>query len=210
METYNLILTIDPADMVTIIEAGEKIMIGKTVSENSPPPSLAWLSFQPLETNGITWIEEYAIYASSTQGNITVTSKTTYPAETGSCYLLTNDSQFEGPGNCLVPIQPGQYGALNRFQALPSLTFGLLQAASVNGDNSDPVPVSAESIPANQMAVYSPMPTIWVWLQSALQSDARLAPDEAISAPAIVTFTPETASQTLHYDSAQGMFVPAS
>jgi hypothetical protein len=210
LETYNLNLMIDQTDLKTIIQAGENIMVGKTVSQNSSAPSVAWLSFEPYQDNQITWEEAYAIYASYSEGNIVSSTMTPYPSQTGSCYLLTKDGAFEGPTNCLVPVQPQQYGAVNQYQSLRSLTFGMMQAATVNGVTGNPIPVSAEIIPANQQAVFSPMTTIWVWLQSSVESAARLSPQEAISAPAIVTFTPQAASQTLHYDSAQGKFVPAS
>jgi hypothetical protein len=210
MQTYNLYLSIDETDLKAIYQAGENIMIGKTVNEISGMPSVAWLSFAPYQDNAVTWEEEYGIYASHTEGNIEVSTQAPYPSQTGSCYVLTKDGEFEGPTSCLVPIQAEQFGAVNQFQAYQFMTFGMMQAATVNGVAKNPVPVSAEIIPVNQQAVFSPMQTVWVWLQSSVESAARLSPQEAISAPAIVTFTPQNVSQALTYNSAQGKFVPAS
>lgn len=207
MTTYNLNLEISAADLQTIYQAGEKVTIGKTISPDSPPPSVVWLSFAPFENNTVTWEENYAIYASNTQGMITQTALAPFPSQTGACYPLTSQG-FEAPTTCPVAVPAGEYGAWNQFTQYEAITFGLAQVASANGSATQPVAVTAELIPVNQQGIFKPPQTVWVWLQSTVQASGVLLPQDAISAPAIVTFSPQSPTQTLRYDAQQGKFVP--
>jgi hypothetical protein len=208
MPNYQLTLNIKPADLNTIIEARESIIVAK--SRPSSSPTAAWLAIQPFETNVVRWDESYALYASGRNGQIEWTAATPYPSQPGVCYPLTGSGAFENPVTCPVQMPLTDYGVVNRVEASPSLTFGQMQSAVVNGTALQPAAVSAEVIPLNQQGVFQPMLTVWVWLQSDLTSGTRLDVGQAISKPAIVTYGPASMSQALVYDSSQGMFVPTT
>lgn len=208
MPNYQLTLNIKPADLTTIVEARESIIVAK--SPASGRPTAAWLTVKPLDANEVLWADDYGLYASNSYGSITSMVTTPYPSQSGVCYPLTNEGQFKSPLTCPVQMSSNDYGVVNRYERFPSMTCGLLQSALVNQETRSPEPVSAEIIPLNQQAVFQPMRTVWVWLQSDLTSGTRLDVGQAISKPAIVTYGAGVMSQALVYDSSQGMFVPTT
>ena len=69
---YKLNIDISPTDLEAISGANERIVIAKPVTGNTP--NVAWVAFDPFQSNKITWEPSYVIYTSatsSTDGQIT-------------------------------------------------------------------------------------------------------------------------------------------
>jgi hypothetical protein len=214
MTTYQLSLTINPSDLQVIYQAQENLIIAKAADNPDNSPNTAWLSFAPLENNSVAWTEEYAIGAQHSDGQVSVSTTTPYPAQLGVCYPMTANG-FAPPGSCLVPVSPNSYGCINQVYS-PIFTFGLLQASTVNGQSNQPAAVTQEIVPPNQQGIFTPTLTVWIWLASGLAAGApvnfterRRLLGQAVSRPAVVTLNPDSPSASLQYESGRGMFVPA-
>lgn len=208
MHNYEITLAIKAADLATIIEARESIIVAKALDGRRP--TAAWLVIPPMEAIRVQWADEYGLYASHVDSTLSWTVETPFPSQSGMCYPLTPDSAFGTASACPVPIASTDYGVVNDLPKFPSLTFGLMQRAVVNQVGQAPGAVSAEAIPRAQQGIFPPMPTAWVWLQSELARGTRLDVGQAISNPAIVTFDNGNSVQSLVYDANRGMFVPST
>ena len=212
MPTYTLDLSIDANDLETITGAGENIIVAKPVNIAGATPNVAWLSIVPLEGNQIIWTEDYAMYASTTQAqggaSIFQTSATSYPAEDGICYELDAGGVFTGPVASPQPVSAGSYSTINSYTALPAMTLGLTQSATTTSGNFTLSPLNAQSVPGNQQVIFTPLTTVWVWLQAQLSSGVVLT--KVTSNVAVVTFGGSVTTQSLAYDPTHGQFEPTS
>lgn len=212
MPTYTLNLSISPSDLATISGAGENIIVAKPVTNASGTPNVAWLSVQPLENNQITWVENYAIYASTTSiesgAAIFQSSTTPFPAEDGVCYDFGTNGVFGGPTTGPQSVPLGSYSTLNDFTSSPAMTFGLTQSATANGGLISLSPLNAQSVPELQQVFFTPLTTVWVWLEANVQSATMIT--GVFSQVAVVTFGDGVTTQGLTYDAAQGQFEPDS
>ena len=212
MPTYTLELSIDANDLEVIKGAGENIIVAKPVNSAIGTPNVAWLSIIPLEGNQITWTENYAMYASTMQvqggASIFQTSATPYPAEDGICYDLDPAGVFTGPTTGPQAVSTGSYSSLNNYTALPAMTLGLTQSATTTSGNFTLNPLNAQSVPSLQQVIFTPLTTVWVWLQSQISSGVVLT--SVFSKVAIVTFGGSVTTQSLAYDPSHGQFEPPS
>ena len=212
MPTYTLELSIKADDLEIIKGAGENIIVAKPVTHDLGTPNVAWLSIIPLEGNQITWTENYAMYASTmqVQGGATIfqTSATPYPAEDGICYDLDPAGVFTGPTTGPQAVSTGSYSSLNNYTALPAMTLGLTQSATTTSGNFTLNPLNAQSVPSLQQVIFTPLTTVWVWLQSQISSGVVLT--SVFSKVAVVTFGGGVTTQSLAYDAKHGQFEPPS
>lgn len=212
MPTYTLNLSISAQDLETIEGAGENIIVAKPVNSTGGTPNVAWLSIKPLEGNQIVWTEDYAMYASTTQiqagASIFQTSTTPYPALDGICYEFDVNGVFSGPTTGPQPVSLGSYSALNDYTAQQAMTFGLTQSATTTSGNFTLSPLNAESVPSDQQVIFTPLTTVWVWLEAQVTSGVVLT--SVYSKVAVVTFGGSVTTQALTYDSAHGQFEPPS
>jgi len=210
MQTYLLELLIDAEDLETIKSVDQHIILAKPVADTYIP-NVVWQSFDPQQENLVTWFEEYGIYASSTNlrhgSRILKTNSMPYPAQDEAYYTFGTDANFHGPYQ--GPGAPGQnqYTVINEVPSAhyPSLVFGLVQSAVVNDMPANVRPLNAESVAARQQTTFTPLNSVYVWLQSALASGTVVTqiPRNA----AIITFSKSDNAQTLKYDAKQGMFI---
>jgi hypothetical protein len=210
MSRYSLNLQIDPQSLSMLRATGQRITVGRSV--NGAPPNVAWIVFNPLASNSVTWEDQYGLYASTTGltngATITQMSAVSPPARDASIYRFQPSMTFSGPTPGGAPA--GSYGIQNEAppSGMPMLTFGLTQSAMVNGAGTPSQPVSATALLSQMMAVLTPTSTIHVWLQSMFGSSTFVS---NITAPTTkVTFGGNVTSQTLAYDPNRGVFVPAS
>lgn len=212
MPTYTLDLSIAANDLETIEGAGENIVVAKPVNTAAGTPNVAWLGITPLENNVITWTEDYAMYASTTQiqggASIVQTSATPYPAEDGVCYELDTAGVFKGPTTGPQPVPKGSYSSLNDYTVLPSLTFGLTQSATTTSGNFTLSPLNAQPVPSHQQVIFTPLTIVWVWLQSTITSGVVIT--SVFSNVAVATFGGSVTTVSLTYDASRGQFVPNS
>jgi hypothetical protein len=210
MPTYTLNLSISAQDLETIAAAGENIIVAKPVTNASGTPNVAWLSVPPLENNQITWVEDYAIYASTTEiasgAAIFQSSVTSFPAEDGVCYDFATSGAFGGPVTGPQPVPLGSFSTLNDFTSRSAMTFGLTQSANANGGLISLSPLNAQSVPEQQQAVFTPLTTVWVWLEANVRSATMIT--GVFSKVAVITFGGEVNTQGLTYAAAQGQFEP--
>jgi hypothetical protein len=90
----------------------------------------------------------------------------------------------------------------------PALTFGLEQKASINGSGIAPSPLNAAEVPAALSVTFTPLTTVYVWLQANYTSGTVIT--EVNGNAAIVTFGGTVTKQSLAYNPATGTFVPSS
>jgi hypothetical protein len=163
---YQVNINIDNAGLQAIYAAGQSVTFVKSVVSNPVATGnlpIAWLTFQPFQSNQVIWIENYSIYASTTivqsGAVINMTSVTAGSAQLGWLYAFQNG------------IFTGQSGSGSTFNvsdqvSAPSpLQFGLAQTANVNGV-SVTAPLNAVPVLYNQQATFTPQEQISIFLSS--------------------------------------------
>ncbi|MBL8300452.1 MAG: hypothetical protein JNN30_19110 [Rhodanobacteraceae bacterium] len=210
MPRYELNLQIDSQSVAMLRAAGQRITIGRSVNGGSP--NLAWLAFNPFISNTISWEEAYGLYASTVNlvngASIYPLSAVEPPAREASIYPFLPSMYFGNPMQGGVPA--GSYGIQNTAppSSFQMLTFGLTQAAVVNGAGTPFQATSAIQLLPQMSAVLTPSSTIYVWLQSMFGSGTFIG---NLSGPTTrVTFGGSVTSQSLVYDPNRGVFVPVT
>lgn len=211
MPTFTLKTAFTSDDLARFLASGSNIVVAKP--NNGGAPNVAWIVFRPLLDNSMTWTEEYGIYASNTDimsgGALLVQmSKTEYPAMEGAVYPL-NAAGYFGPPSTVGGAQ-GSYYAQNEYNNLPKgyLTMGLYQNANVNGAQANGNAVSAAPVIFNSRAEMTPFTTVYLWVQSQVQSNSVVT---VVTSPqTIVTFGGTVDTVSLRYDSTTGRFMSAS
>lgn len=206
MTAYSLQLLIDPQDLALLYAAGQRITLAKAT--HSGPPNVAWLVFDPLQSNTVQWMEEYGLYASTTslqQGAmIAQLAQSGMPAQSGASYSFTSAAMFNGP---FPGGPPGAYRVQNDMPGsiYPMPTFGLIQSAQVNGVYLAGKPVSAWPVLATQALTFTPANSIYIWLQSMFGSATIVT--QIIGRVTIARFGGNVTELTLKYDAGSGQFV---
>ncbi len=189
MPTYTLNLAVDDAGLAAINASGQKVTIVKSVGSGE---DVAWLLFEPLESNTITWEETYSVYASATniEAGATIATQSTKVASGGNSYTFENGSfsnGVPGPG-------PTEYVVENQDSAITisgveMITSGLYQGAVVNGNNTA-APLNAASVLFNETGTFTPIETIQVYLSS--YNNNGLVISSVASNALTVTYTDNT------------------
>jgi hypothetical protein len=207
MATYQLTLNIDDEDLQRIRAAGERIVLAGSVNGES---NVAWVVFDPFSSNTVEWQDDFAVYASTTViqtgVQIMLATQSGMPAQIGSLYALEQSMTFAGPDS---GGSPGCYTIRNDIPSryYPALTFGLIQAASVNGRGFPSTgPVYAAAIEADKTAALTPTQDVLVWLQTNVVSGMIVDPGTVQVTK--VRFGGGVSSVTLRYDGSLGIFVP--
>lgn len=210
MSTYQLNININAADLSAIYAAKESIVLIKSVKGEEP---YAWLSFLPFEGNAVTWNDDYSIYAAS-QGDssgVVINSFTEVAALPTQNYNFLNDGTFSQPNP--VPIGANSYQITNQNTSLPNLSFGLVQAANVNGTVFNNNPINAQFVPQNQFAIFKPTNQITIFLASNISAGMFVDADTesgVISQSTILIFENGVNAITVTYDNTKGGFVQNS
>lgn len=208
MATFNLNLDIDSQSLQLIRAAQLRIMLAKPVGGGSP--NVIWQSFDPFASNSVTWDEEFGLYASDTQlqNGATIRKMTAQePAAEASYYTFTSGATFEGP--YVDPrVGAGQYAAQNSMpnSSYPVLTFGLTQAANVNGTAVAGNPLNAVLVLPNNFVTFTPITTVYVWLESNQASSTVITNIQ--SNHTVTTYSGGITTRDLVYDPNLGIFVP--
>jgi len=213
MPNYTLDLAID-SDSLKILKAAQlKITIAKPVGGSSP--NVTWLVFDPFQGNKVEWEEQYSIYASPNQviqngAVITRLSETDFPANDAAYYSFDSTATFQGPFTDSGAPPSGSYKVVNNMPhtQYPALTFGLQQKASINGSGINPSPLNAAVVPAALNATFTPLTTVYVWLQASYTSGTVIT--QVNGNATIVTFGGSVTEKSLVYNPATGTFIPSS
>lgn len=206
---FELNLQIDPADLEVINSAQQKIALAKPVSGSKT--DVIWLAFDAFEANSVQWTEDYWLYAStasvSTHGEkITKLSEVQPgPAMDGNIYPFSNNATFGEP-QASSDVSVGSYAATNNmgYGKYPALTFGLSQSAQVNQKPEERKPISASSVLATQSITVTPFTTVYVWLESHVESSTIIT--DVIGQRATAKFGGGVDSITMKYDGKSGLF----
>ncbi|UCH98429.1 MAG: hypothetical protein JSV88_16730 [Candidatus Aminicenantes bacterium] len=208
---YTLDLIIDN-DSLRIIRAAQlKLTLAKPVGGGTP--NVTWLVFDPFGGNKVEWQEEFGIYASPNQviqnGAVISRLSEVFPALDAAYYSFNAAATFEGPFTGSGAPGKGQYKVNNDMPntSYPVLTFGLEQKASINASGIAPSPINAALVPAAFQVTFTPLTTVFVWLQAEFTSGTVITDINGNATS--VTFGGAITSQTLVYDPATGRFVPS-
>jgi hypothetical protein len=163
---YQVNLSIDNAGLQSIYAAGQSVTFVKSVVSNPVAGGnlpIAWLTFQPFQSNQVIWIENYSLYASTTMlqsgATINMTSTTMGPAQLGWLYSFQNGI-FTGQSG-----SGSTFNTANQANSPSILNFGLAQTANVNGV-SVTAPLNAVPVLYNQQATFTPLEQISIFLSS--------------------------------------------
>lgn len=211
MPDYSLTLNINNDDLKRIRSGQYNVILAKPVGNGNP--NVAWLSFDPLGTNTIKWTELFGLYASTVKlvhGATIDKVSSINPAQDGVAYEFSASATFD-PASAGTPEPPkGSYLVENTmpFAAYPSLTMGLTQDATVNGQTHAGNPLNAVEVLSQFDVVFTPFTTVYIWLEANLQSQTVIT--KITDKAAIATFGGSVTSLSFTFDSAVGMFTPTS
>jgi hypothetical protein len=209
---FSLNIQIDSTGLDRINSHTQVVTIVKAFN----PPSnqaVVWLTFSPLQTNSVTWSDNYLVYASTTQTMLweIIQLGSTQAAEGGNNYTF-DGSSFQ---NSSSGLSPNEYKVTNNDKQSTELTLGLAQAASINGNVQNPNPVNATAVPYNESTPFTPLDEVQIFVGSGMNvgliiPSSLINPsnsgDIVVSKPLTVDFTTNT-SQTIHYDDATNKFI---
>lgn len=205
MSQFNLKVAFTQEQLEIMYAAGINVIIGKL--SDGGPPNVAWQVFKPLKENTLSWIEEYGIYASTTNiyngAIINPLSSTPSGAMIGKQYVLENSGIISGPHG---GGYPNAFLLLNQLGSMPYMTAGLYQNASINGSERTGNVVSAIPLLSYSMAAMTPSTTLYIWLQSNVVSNSIT---KATSLMTELKFGSTVNEISIKYDSATGKFVPS-
>ncbi len=207
--TYSLQLDIAANDLATIVEAGENIVLAKVFSDS--PSNIAWISLPPLSHNRIEWLDEYAVYYATQSGGVNFIQTSALGIPSGTYFTLTSKG-LDGPKTGSEAPPQGSYRAIN--QTSSTQTLGLAQA--VGGGNTSS-PIVATAVPQSQLATWTPLPAVYVWLATGISTGATItvppsaqgagAESRAISSRSTRIDFQKSNSVHCLYDAAKGAFV---
>lgn len=200
---YQLNIAIDSIGVQQIYAANQSITIVKSVT-TSPVASgnlpVAWISFQPLEHNSVTWIENYDIYATTSSLNagatIVQTSVTGAYVQTGWTYTLKN-----GVFNGATGGGAGTFNTNNQQGGM--LSFGLSQSAWVNNVQVN-APLNAIPVLNNESASFTPEETVSIFLSNSVNNGVVLSQVASNALP--VTLTSQNPTANIGFTDASNTF----
>lgn len=162
---YQINISIDNQGLQTIYNNGlyvtlVKSVVSQPVAQGNLP--IAWVAFQPLQQNQVSWQEQFTMYATTTVlqagATIVMTSQTNTPVQTGWTYTF-EQGQFNG-------VSGGSQSTFNLAnQQNGNFNFGLAQQAIVNNVQVT-APLNAIPVPYNMSATFTPLETISLFLAS--------------------------------------------
>ncbi|AOJ71383.1 MULTISPECIES: hypothetical protein [Burkholderia] len=162
---YQINISISNTGLNTIYQNGLHVTLVKSVISDPLQQGnlpIAWVTFQPLQLNQISWQEQYTMYATTTVlqagATIMMTSQTGAPIQTGWTYTFER-AQFTGADGG----SPSTFNLLNSQAG--NFSFGLAQQAVVN---NVPVaaPLNAVPVAYNMRASFTPIENLSLFLAS--------------------------------------------
>jgi hypothetical protein len=205
---YQIEVNIDQQGLQSIYGANQFVTLVKSIgSTPSATMPVAWLAFQPLESNTVTWVENYSLYATTTVlqsgASIVMTSQTEGPAQVGWNYTFQNGA--------LTGVAGGAQGSFNLSNQMQgNFNFGLAQQATVNNVTTF-APLNAVPVLYNEQASFTPQEEISIFL-SAYSNNGSVISSIAGNALAI-TLSSAQPSATLGFNDSNNTFyleTPAS
>jgi hypothetical protein len=167
---YNLSLGFTDEQLAAIYDTGSNVIIAKPAGGSSA--TVAWQVFSPMESNAVSWVENYGIYTStsgiSNGATLYQHSATGPDAQDATLYTLQPNAVIAASAGG----QTDSYSLLNNYDQKPYMTVGLFQGAIVNGEEILNNAISAAPVLLNSTALMTPYTTIYVWIQSQVKSNS--------------------------------------
>ncbi|WP_291910128.1 hypothetical protein [Chitinophaga sp. CB10] len=205
MAEYTLNVGFTNDQLQVLYATGTNVVIAKPSGGGSP--NVAWQVFKPLMANQLSWIEEYGIYASTSNitNGATLSQMSSIPvgAAMNKLYTLQDSGVITGPAS---GGQPSSFALLNDFTTKPYMTVGLYQDAKVNGVDILGNAISAVPVLLASTAVMTPYTTVYIWLQSQVKSNSVVT---TVTSPMTqLQFGGGIDTISVAYDSNSGKFLP--
>lgn len=207
MPDYTLGTLFSKEDLTRFHASGSNVVVAKPNAGGAP--NVAWVVYNPLEENTMTWDEEYGIYASNTDivgGALLVQmSHAPSPVEDGMVYPFTVEGFFGSPSSGGVT---GSYTVQNEYKNDKGyMTIGLYQNAVVNDKKTTRNAISAALVQREFTAEMTPFTSVYLWIQSQVKSNSVVT--NVTSAQTEVRFGGSVSEVSLAYEAATGRFRPA-
>ncbi|WP_394822971.1 hypothetical protein [Pendulispora albinea] len=171
---YQLNIDISSKGLSNIYDSGQTVTLVKSVvtdplSGGNLP--VAWLAFQPLQSNQVTWMVTYYMYATTTViqsgATIKMTSKTDTPVQAGWTYPFAQ-GQFGSVSGTGSTYNVENQSAQGKYQ------FGLAQQALVNNVQTI-APLNAVPVLYNESATFTPKENISIFLSGATDNGSVIS-----------------------------------
>jgi hypothetical protein len=205
---YQLDVAIDNIGLKTIYNTGQAVTLVKSVVSNplaSGNLPIAWLEFQPFQTNLVTWIENYYAYATITDvvsgATIIMTSVTSTPVQTGWLYTFSSGQFSSSP----TGGAKGVFTVINNTQAI--INFGLAQYATVN---NTPVfaPLNAIPVAYNQTVTFTPQEIVSIFLSSYVNNGVVIS--QVAGNALAITLTSQAPNAQIGFNDTNNTFYPVA
>ena len=200
-QTFTLTLEIAEASLRLLTESDMRIVVAKASVGGSP--GVAWLVWEPAPLNTVAWEETYGIYAAEIpehDGAPIRLTASVYPAQDRSIYRYRHAAFAEPRPSRRIP--PRHFDVSN--DATSSTAFGLLQAATINGELVRS-PVNVVVVPCTFTADFAAVTTVHVWTQTA-GAGGIVAPDRPRN-DRVIVFDPDRPARRFRYDDDTATFV---
>ncbi|HKS29528.1 MAG TPA: hypothetical protein VJS44_16995 [Pyrinomonadaceae bacterium] len=160
---YEINISIDSQGLKQIYGAGQSVTLVKSIVSNPATTNpIAWISFQPLQENQVSWQVDYYIYGTTTVlqsgATIIMTSQTDTPVQRGWTYTFAQGMFTGGSGTGT------SFNVLNNTPT-GSFNFGLAQQATVNNVKTI-APLNAAPVLYNQTGAFTPQEIVSIFLSS--------------------------------------------
>lgn len=209
MSVCELTISIQAADLATILAAGEMVtivagvdaIVTSALAADTAGGAVVWLAFSPFSSNQVSWSpQDFQLYAANAAQPglpLQVLSQST-AAE--AAFLPFKAGAFQAS---VGTLPSGTYGVENNQAGAQSMVFGLALNAIVNDVASPAGPMNASLVPLNQNAQFSPNGTIQVFLQTGTANSMVLKNSIAD----VAAYPVGAGTLALRYDSTTGSFL---
>ncbi|EDP95956.1 hypothetical protein U8527_13715 [Kordia algicida OT-1] len=205
MSEFKLNTAFTDEQLRNIYIAGVNVVVAKPTKDGSP--NVAWQVFKPMQSNTLSWTEEYGIYASTSEivsgAKLSQLSNVPVGAIQNKQYTLESNATITGPA---TGGKPHSYALENQYAEKPYMTVGLYQDATVNGTEIAGNAISAVPVLRAHNAVMTPYTTVYIWLESNTISNTVVT--NVTSQMTAVKFGGGIDTISLAYDSSTGKFIP--
>ena len=207
MADYTLNINFNNDQLEAIYSTNSNIIIAKPSGGDSP--NVAWQSFKPLQSNTLTWDEQYGIYVSNSSvehgATLDQLSSTSIGAAMNMLYTLEPSGIINGPS---TGGAANSLALLNSYDNKDYMTVGLFQDATVNGTQIIGNATSAAPTLLASTAIMTPFTTVYIWIQSQVESNSVVTTVTSPMTPLV--FGGGVNELTVQYDTDSGQFPTSS
>lgn len=218
MAAYALTLQIDAADLPTLQQAGERIVLARRLADAGNP--VVWSSLAPALTHQVAWVDDFFLFASQTpnvQGNRVLVQATAAAVLRSRYGYSINGFSAPVPTASLPADVVETHNGVGTDIA-SSMMLGFAQSCAVDGGPAgDPLPLNAQTVPALQWSRLAAAQDVWVFLASGLAAGTIIATPatsavqgrQVFSTALLISLSPSQPAVTARYSATLGAFYVA-